>query len=127
MAEENESVGKMTVVHKAKVRCSYSQSSTRLQVTNNENGNGAAGEHIIATEKDCKAGVNLIPYQRCYSPYLVSTMALLYGDLSNEYMNVNQNMWSADMRTASTCWRRCGLRPVRKQWSIKCMTWRNAL
>ncbi len=87
MAEENESVGKMTVVHKAKVRCSYSQSSTRLQVTNNENGNGAAGEHIIATEKDCKAGVNLIPYQRCYSPYLVSTMALLYGDLSNEYMN----------------------------------------
>jgi len=63
------------IVGHAKVSCSCAQlkrakskNTTRLRVEENENGSNTSGNYIIATEKDCIAGVNLVPFQRCYAP-----------------------------------------------------------
>lgn len=85
MAGENVGIKENTVVNKAKVRCSYSQNSTRLQVEKKADGSGIRGWYITATEQDCKAGVNLLPYKRCYSPYLVEAVDMLYGKTSDKH------------------------------------------
>ncbi|NBI71717.1 hypothetical protein D3Z50_11695 [Clostridiaceae bacterium] len=85
MAGENVEILENSVVNKAKVRCSYSQNSTRLQVEKKADGSGVKGWYITATEQDCKAGVNLLPYKRCYSPYLVETVDMLYGKTSDKH------------------------------------------
>ena len=85
MAGENVGIKENTVVNKAKVRCSYSRNSTRLQVEKKADGSGIRGWYITATEQDCKAGVNLLPYKRCYSPYLVEAVDMLYGKTSDKH------------------------------------------
>ena len=68
MAGENVGIKENTVVNKAKVRCSYSRNSTRLQVEKKADGSGIRGWYITATEQDCKAGVNLLPYKGVIRP-----------------------------------------------------------
>ncbi|MCI9536192.1 MAG: hypothetical protein HFG53_15570 [Lachnospiraceae bacterium] len=83
------------VVDNARICCSYGQSerssekeSTCLIVKANKNGSNVTGPYIIATEKDCKKNGNLLPFKRCYSPYYMDAVRMLYA--YTDYVGENE-------------------------------------
>ena len=94
-SQETQIGGDNIVVDNARICCSYGQpgrssekESTCLIVKANKNGSNVTGPYIIATEKDCKKNENLLPYKRCYSPYYMDAVRMLYA--YTDYVGENE-------------------------------------